>query len=44
MIDYKSLTAETVLMMVAQIHQANCKKLDCAECNVFQNLEIKAGA
>jgi hypothetical protein len=44
MIDFKSLSAETVLMMVAQIHSSTCKKLDCAECNVFQNLEIKAGA
>jgi hypothetical protein len=48
MIDFKSLSAETVLMMLAQIHQANCKKLDCTECNIYFNLEsanvIKVGA
>jgi hypothetical protein len=44
MIDFKSLSAETVLMMLAQIHQSNCKKLECAECNVFHNLQVKVEA
>jgi hypothetical protein len=41
MIDYKTLSTETVLLLLKQIHTTNCKKLDCAECNVFSNLEIK---
>jgi hypothetical protein len=41
MIDYKSLSAETVVLILAQIHKEVCKKLDCAECNVFENVKIK---
>ena len=39
--DYKILSAETVLLIVAEIHKDVCKKLDCAECNVFENLKKK---